>query len=472
MEAKQMQLQNFFIFLMDCICIVLSYILASYLRFGNLWGGYTKGIVLLRMGILLMSITLVYFIFNPNRNFFSRTKKQELIAVFRNILIMGATISMAAFLMQDAQKYSRLVYGYFCGIDFVVMCVSHLLYKKYMNDIYSKGIGGRKVLILTSADRAEGICQNIQVNNSWNIKIVGIVLADGQEKKEIAGIPVVCEYGDMLEYIRRNVVDEVFVHLSSQTNLPINKIIKELEVMGVTVDLNINVFEMEIPVQREIERIGNYYTVSFSPKIHSFKQIFFKRVMDIVGAIVGLLITGIVTVFLAPALLIESPGPLFFSQVRVGKNGRRFKIYKFRSMYMDAEERKKELMAQNDIKDGMMFKMDNDPRIIKGIGNFIRDYSLDEFPQFWNVLKGDMSLVGTRPPTVDEWEKYEMHHRSRLAFKPGLTGMWQVSGRSNITDFEEVVRLDTEYIKKWSPGLDIKILFKTVAVVLGKVGSK
>ena len=472
MEAKQMQLQNFFIFLMDCICIVLSYILASYLRFGNLWGGYTKGIVLLRMGILLMSITLVYFIFNPNRNFFSRTKKQELIAVFRNILIMGATISMAAFLMQDAQKYSRLVYGYFCGIDFVVMYVSHLLYKKYMNDIYSKGIGGRKVLILTSADRAEGICQNIQVNNSWNIKIVGIVLADEQEKKEIAGIPVVCEYGDMMEYIRRNVVDEVFVHLSSQTNLPINKIIKELEVMGVTVDLNINVFEMEIPVQREIERIGNYYTVSFSPKIHSFKQIFFKRVMDIVGAIVGLLITGIVTVFLAPALLIESPGPLFFSQVRVGKNGRRFKIYKFRSMYMDAEERKKELMAQNNIKNGMMFKMDNDPRIIKGIGNFIRDYSLDEFPQFWNVLKGDMSLVGTRPPTVDEWEKYEMHHRSRLAFKPGLTGMWQVSGRSNITDFEEVVRLDTEYIKKWSPGLDIKILFKTVAVVLGKVGSK
>ena len=134
MEAKQMQLQNFFIFLMDCICIVLSYILASYLRFGNLWGGYTKGIVLLRMGILLMSITLVYFIFNPNRNFFSRTKKQELIAVFRNILIMGATISMAAFLMQDAQKYSRLVYGYFCGIDIVVMYVSHLLYKKYMND--------------------------------------------------------------------------------------------------------------------------------------------------------------------------------------------------------------------------------------------------------------------------------------------------------------------------------------------------
>ena len=129
-------------------------------------------------------------------------------------------------------------------------------------------------------------------------------------------------------------------------------------------------------------------------------------------------------------------------------------------------------MAQNNIKDGMMFKMDNDPRIIKGIGNFIRDYSLDEFPQFWNVLKGDMSLVGTRPPTEDEWEKYDLHHRARLAIKPGITGMWQISGRSDITDFEEVVRLDTEYIKNWDLGMDIKILLKTVLVVIGKDGAK
>lgn len=138
---------------------------------------------------------------------------------------------------------------------------------------------------------------------------------------------------------------------------------------------------------------------------------------------------------------------------------------------MDAEERKKELMKQNNIKDGMMFKMDDDPRIIKGVGHFIRKTSLDEFPQFWNILKGDMSLVGTRPPTMDEWEKYELHHRKCLAIKPGLTGMWQVSGRSDITDFEEVVRLDTEYISNWNFGLDIKILFKTVMTVLKREGS-
>lgn len=149
---------------------------------------------------------------------------------------------------------------------------------------------------------------------------------------------------------------------------------------------------------------------------------------------------------------------------------------------MDADERKKELLDQNRVKDGMMFKLEWDPRIIgneilpdgtrrTGIGEFIRRTSLDEFPQFFNVLLGDMSLVGTRPPTVDEWDKYELHHRARLATKPGLTGMWQVSVRSNITDFEEVVKLDKQYISEWTMGLDIKILFKTVQVVFKKEGS-
>ena len=139
---------------------------------------------------------------------------------------------------------------------------------------------------------------------------------------------------------------------------------------------------------------------------------------------------------------------------------------------MDAEERKKELMKQNKVKDGMMFKMDDDPRIIKGIGHFIRKTSIDEFPQFWNVLKGDMSMVGTRPPTVEEWEKYAPRHRIRMATKPGLTGMWQVSGRSNITDFEEVVKLDEKYIREWSFGLDIRIILKTIGNVVKGVGAE
>lgn len=195
-----------------------------------------------------------------------------------------------------------------------------------------------------------------------------------------------------------------------------------------------------------------------------------------------MLLTGIIFIFVAPIIYIKSPGPIFFKQMRIGKNGKKFNIYKFRSMYMDAEARKAELMEQNQVKDGMMFKMEYDPRIIgckklpdgtikKGIGNRIRDWSLDEFPQFFNVLKGDMSLIGTRPPTEDEWEKYSAHHRGRMAIKPGITGLWQVSGRSNITDFDEIVRLDRKYIDEWSLVNDIKILFKTVGVVLKGEGS-
>ena len=195
--------------------------------------------------------------------------------------------------------------------------------------------------------------------------------------------------------------------------------------------------------------------------------------MDIFGGVLGSLIALLIMLIVGPIIKSKSPGPIIYKQERIGQNGKRFKLYKIRSMYMDADERKKEFLAQNRVSDGMMFKLDFDPRIIgnevlpdgtkkTGIGEFIRKYSLDEFPQFWNVLKGDMSIVGTRPPTVDEWEKYKYHHRARLAFRPGVTGMWQVSGRSNITDFEEVVRLDTEYIEHWSIGLDCRIILKTV----------
>ena len=222
--------------------------------------------------------------------------------------------------------------------------------------------------------------------------------------------------------------------------------------------------------------------ISNSIRFVSDRSLLCKRILDILGGLAGTLVTGLLVITIGPLIYIKSPGPIFFAQKRIGMNGRVFKMYKFRSMYMDAEKRKAELMAKNTIQGGMMFKIEDDPRIIgsekkgkdgkpKGIGNFIRNTSLDEFPQFINVLKGDMSLVGTRPPTLDEWEKYDLHHRVRMSAKPGITGMWQVSGRSKITDFEEVVELDRQYIENWSFLMDIKILVKTVEVVLKHDGA-
>ena len=223
-----------------------------------------------------------------------------------------------------------------------------------------------------------------------------------------------------------------------------------------------------------VETIHRPLTLDLSEVCHEDRVYWaVRRAQDILLSSLALVVLSPLLLVTYAAIWIDSPdaNPIF-TQQRVGRNGKLFKMYKFRSMYMDAEERKKELMAQNTMSDSKMFKMDFDPRVIgnkilsdgtkkKGIGQYIRDFSIDEFPQFFNVLKGDLSLVGTRPPLISEVEQYEMHHKSRLATKPGITGMWQVSGRSDITDFEEVVRLDTEYIENWSFGLDILILLKT-----------
>lgn len=276
-------------------------------------------------------------------------------------------------------------------------------------------------------------------------------------------------------------VDEIFIFMNSDLDYPM-ELVEDFNQMGITTHVAIARTRSQEEPKQFVERIGGVVYMTKTMNYASARQLFLKRAIDIAGGLVGCLLMVLIMIVVGPIIYLSSPGPIFFAQERIGRNGRKFKMYKFRSMYMDAEERKKELMSQNKIGDGMMFKMDFDPRIIgnkilpdgtkkTGIGQFIRRTSLDEFPQFINVLKGDMSLVGTRPPTIDEWEKYESHHRARMAFRPGITGLWQVSGRSNITDFEEVVNLDTKYIDNWSIGQDLKIMSKTVKSILVNEGA-
>jgi exopolysaccharide biosynthesis polyprenyl glycosylphosphotransferase len=209
--------------------------------------------------------------------------------------------------------------------------------------------------------------------------------------------------------------------------------------------------------------------LTFYGKAFDADQLFLKRGLDIIGSLVGLFITCLLFPFLALAIKLESKGPLFFGQNRVGENGRLFKCLKFRSMFVDAEARKKDLMARNEMQ-GAMFKMKDDPRVTR-VGKFIRKTSIDELPQFFNVLRGEMSLVGTRPPTPDEVATYENWHRKRICIKPGITGLWQVSGRNQIEDFDEVARLDIRYIEEWSLWLDIKLLALTLWVVIARRGA-
>lgn len=200
------------------------------------------------------------------------------------------------------------------------------------------------------------------------------------------------------------------------------------------------------------------------PVTHSSVQSWVKRLIDIVGALVGLFITGILFIPIAISIKFDSPGPIFFGQIRCGWMGRRFRMWKFRSMCENAEQLKGQIKNQAR---GAIFKNENDSRITK-VGSFLRRKSLDELPQFWNVLKGDMSLVGTRPPTPDEVERYEIPQWQRLNVKPGMTGEWQVNGRSQVKNFEDIIGLDLKYQKDWSLMYDIKLIIRTVVILFRK----
>ncbi|MEA5578367.1 sugar transferase [Anabaena sp. UHCC 0451] len=200
------------------------------------------------------------------------------------------------------------------------------------------------------------------------------------------------------------------------------------------------------------------------PQTHPSVASWMKRLIDIVGSLVGLLITGFLFIPIAIAIQINDPGPIFFKQTRCGWMGKRFAIWKFRSMCVDAEAKKSQVKNQVE---GAFFKNDNDPRITR-VGRFLRRTSLDELPQFWNVLKGEMSLVGTRPPTPDEVERYEVPEWQRLDVKPGMTGEWQVNGRSTVRSFEDVIRLDLQYQKNWTLVYDIKLILRTITILFHK----
>ena len=456
--------------ILDILCLQLAFILAYEIR-------VAKGIPYLNP--LYENMAFVLVIFQLLVSFFGES--------FSSVLRRGFLIEMKCmieheicvmllavlylFMSQQGVMYSRGAFTIMCTLYFFIAYAARIGWKKVIRSRKFAEGEKRSILIITTDAEAANVVKALRGDSYGTYHLAGVALLDKNKTGSmIQRVPVVAGTDDVTAYIHKNWVDEVFFALPEHVDIP-KKIMKDCNRMGVVTHVQLAALN-ELGKNQVVEEIAGYVVLSSSINIVSSWQLLVKRLMDIAGGLVGCIFTGIIYIFIAPIMKVKSPGPVFFSQVRMGKNGKPFKIYKFRSMYMDAEERKKELMEKNNIKDGLMFKMDDDPRIIKGIGHFIRKTSLDEFPQFWNILKGDMSLVGTRPPTMDEWDKYELHHRRRLAIKPGLTGMWQVSGRSEITDFEEVVELDTKYIEQWSIGLDIKILFKTVTVVFTGSGAK
>ena len=468
-----------FIF-MDILCLHVALILAYITRHG-FQNPYAEELYL-NMSMVYTAVDFMVLIMNSTlKNVLKRGLYREFLHTIKHVFFVAVLISAFLFSVQQAEAYSRITF-YLTGAYYAMLSyLTRVAWKKILLKKKRTSLGSA-VYIVTMSSRVEDVIANFNRHSMGAYKIQGVCLLDQDKRGDtVSGIPVTASRDSLLNYLCDKWVDEVFFSLPVRAPYPA-ELINTITEMGIVVHVQVEQLYVEDWQHQTVEKFAGTTVRTLSMTFATSQELFWKRALDIAGGIVGCILTAVLTAIIGPLIYIKSPGPIFFTQIRVGKNGKKFKMYKFRSMYMDAEDRKAELMAQNRVQGGLMFKLEYDPRIIgcekrpdgtikKGIGNFIRDYSLDEFPQFFNVLKGDLSLCGTRPPTVDEWEKYELHHRARLAIKPGITGLWQVSGRSNITDFEEVVELDKKYIREWSMKMDLRIMLKTVMVVLGKDGS-
>lgn len=470
-RRKNKMIETYSILLIDMVCVLVSYYLSLFIRFDLISKEAYPRDYHSMVGAYILILCLMYTLFlDGNRWFFDRNNLRELYYTIRytGILVVGLVVVL--YLTQQAYEFSRLVYLIFAVTNTVITFAAHVVYKRFMLDYYRKSVNNTKMLVLTKETTAQEVLETLQQEKTWDYDITAVALYDvDMQGDEIAGVPVVASMEDVYDVVCQMMVDEVFISLPGVPVAEIREMVQRFEEMGLVCHYRVDLFSKANP-NTYVQQLAGYSVISFTLQSMDSRRMLIKRLMDIVGSLIGCVLTLLITPFVALAIKIDSPGPVFFSQTRIGKNGRRFKIWKFRSMYIDAEERKKELEAQNEIK-GLMFKMEDDPRITK-VGKFIRKTSIDETPQFLNILLGDMSLVGTRPPTEDEFEQYNGYYRRRMSITPGLTGMWQVSGRSDIQDFEEIVKLDLEYIDNWSLMLDIKILFKTVFAVLGRKGSK
>lgn len=453
----------------DVVAVFAAFLLAYQIRNirGDLHDIHYYAWLLL-IAVPLWILLLNYFgLYSSQR---SNNILSQLTALLKVHLIGGIVMSSSIFLVEP-KGYSRGFFSIFIILSFFLIGSEQMLVRSFLRFIRLQGYNFRNILLVGTEQSTERIIDLIELHKSWGLRIVGIIQAgNGSRKESVKGFKVLGDLDDMVKVCKAIQIDEVIFSPSSEEHgFDIAHYILLLEELGITAR-TVLPLQFSIPGKTELSMFHNEVPlITFKPTGFTEEQLFFKRCIDIAGGMVGVALLLLLSPLIALAIKLESPGPIFFGQTRMGENGRRFTCWKFRSMYLDAEERKKELLHLNEM-GGAIFKIKDDPRITT-VGKFLRKTSLDELPQFWNVLRGEMSLIGTRPPTPDEVQNYENWQRKRICIKPGITGLWQVSGRNSITDFNEVVRLDLEYIDTWSLGLDMKLLFRTLKVVFLREGA-
>ena len=452
--------QNIILFFVDVIGVLIAYY-ASGIIWLMVYRHMNVNSTVVQLSTNLDTIivaALISMLFvNEKGDCLKRGRFEELRTVICKVAVFAAMAAVYELVTRRSQ-IPRGVYICTVFISLVFIYTGRELIKRYLKSLGKNEEKAARVIAITMKDRAAHLVHNLDREEDWVRTLSGfIVMDDDMVSQEIDGVKVVANAHTMMTYIKNEIVDEVYIDVNENIRKHLKPLVMNLEDMGITVHIRIEVLDGFDGYSTSLGTIGNIPVVTFANREFDYKELAVKRLMDIVGSLVGMLIMLVAMIFVVPAIKLESKGPVFFKQKRVGKNGRYFYIYKFRSMYVNSPD------VRN--LDGSTFNGHDDPRVTP-IGRFMRKTSIDEIPQFLNVLIGDMSFVGPRPTLATKsFEEVEVERRKRYDVKPGITGYAQAYFRNSISQ-EDKFKYDLYYVDHVSFKLDLKILSQTMISVI------
>ena len=442
----------------DCCLMVVAFFIATLI------GGMTPYESLVLHGPICAVFMVIFMMANKNARMYNVTTffyvDRTIFTITKSFVLSLVPVALIVVDYLANHTFNLRFYISYVLISYVLVIVG-AFFIRFLVTHWK--FNAPRVLLVGDIDRFGTFKKHLYKSNT-SVRLIGYVSMEETSDERYLG-----NIKDLERIVHENAIGQVYIMNRKSDMVDIQEYIDICLDMGVSVRIIVKLYQAH-GAHRYVSSVGTYPVVTYHRVCLDESSKAIKRAIDIIGSLVGIIVFSPSMLVTAIAIKLDSKGPAIFKQKRAGINGSTFMMYKFRSMCVDAEELKEKLQEQNEVKDGMMFKIKDDPRITK-VGRFIRKTSIDELPQFFNVLFGSMSLVGTRPPTLDEVEKYERSHWRRMSIKPGITGMWQVSGRSQITDFDKIVELDTEYIDNWSIWLDFKIMIKTVFSMLQRKGA-
>lgn len=456
----------------DLLLTVGSFILAYYLR-----RDFT-GTTLLNIGalddylwVLIIILPVWWLLFTLHGAYYSQrtTPTLALIWMVLRVVFWGGIVLFAALFAFKSFLISRWLIGAFLIINAAILSFEKVMVMSWLHYIRKRGFNFRTVLIVGMGDRLKEVKDKIDQHPGWGMQVIGFVAIDpAQTNPSMYGINRLGMLDNLPDVLHQNVIDEVIFATPIGHIDRIEPAVRACEELGIKTQISMHFYTPTI-ARTYVEDLDGLPMLTYSAIPEEVGKLLCKRVFDVVAAMAGAVLISPLLLAIALAVKVTSLGPILFRQKRIGLNGRIFWCYKFRTMIQNAEALREQLESQNELT-GPVFKMKNDPRVTP-VGRFLRKYSFDELPQLYNVLRGDLSLVGPRPPIVDEVRQYESWQRRRLSMRPGITGIWQVTGRSQVAEFDDWVRMDLQYIDNWSLTLDLKILLKTIPTVLSGRGA-